>query len=215
MKLTNISWDNSKHRYEVSFRKDKKRYRLGLFSDLLYAIQFLNQAKVALTNEGQEGFENHLKTKRSFKEKDNYRGVAYMRKKRKWKARIQVKGKIYHLGYFASPHIAAEAYDYIAIKIHRKVLNFPPNGRHPNSEAEREYLKIRKNARTRNKFSFRHLKPELSDKFWQNGLDELSTKVLKGDELDHSVDTVLAYEEKFMDEMLETSKKKDADTMTD
>lgn len=56
-----------------------------------------------------------------------YKGVDWSKEKKKWRARVQAKGKQYHVGYFDSEMRAAKAYDKHARKLHGKFarLNFP------------------------------------------------------------------------------------------
>lgn len=47
-----------------------------------------------------------------------YRGVSLDKGKKKWRARIEARGKAYDLGYFSSEKMAARAYDRAARKLH-------------------------------------------------------------------------------------------------
>lgn len=52
------------------------------------------------------------------------------RRKGKWKARIMIKGKTHHLGYFHDEVKAAEAYDRAVVELRQDglKLNFPGGG---------------------------------------------------------------------------------------
>ena len=51
-----------------------------------------------------------------------YRGVTWHRAKQKWVARIQFRGKTYHLGYFDSPEEASAAYQAAKEQLHEKYI---------------------------------------------------------------------------------------------
>lgn len=59
-----------------------------------------------------------------------YRGVCWLKKRRAWRARIEVQGKREHLGYFFSEERAARAYDARALELNgpNARLNFPLKG---------------------------------------------------------------------------------------
>jgi hypothetical protein len=57
-----------------------------------------------------------------------YKGVCWLKREKKWDAKIRLNGKIYNLGYFTDEIAAAKAYDKKAMELHQEFacLNFPP-----------------------------------------------------------------------------------------
>jgi hypothetical protein len=61
------------------------------------------------------------------KSRSGFKGVAFAKDKRRWRASIVANGCRKHLGYFTNPRDAALAYDHAAQKYHKQfaALNFP------------------------------------------------------------------------------------------
>jgi len=73
------------------------------------------------------GTESEHKANRQGWGKSPYQGVSWHKCKGKWHARVQVNGKLHHLGYYVDPIEAARAYDIKAVELFGEfsVLNFP------------------------------------------------------------------------------------------
>lgn len=69
-------------------------------------------------------FQNNLNRRRHSSNTSGFIGVVLMGKK--WNARIQFKGKFFHIGMFSDPEDAARARDKLAKKLHGRfaVLNY-------------------------------------------------------------------------------------------
>lgn len=65
-----------------------------------------------------------------------YRGVSWHKSTKKWAARIQYRGKHYHLGYFDNPEDASDAYKAAAERRKEDFLEWYTNHYPPNREKE-------------------------------------------------------------------------------
>lgn len=63
-------------------------------------------------------FQNMLNKKNYKNSSSKFKGVGWVKKPQKWRARIRIDHKIYHLGYFDSEVEAAKAYNEAAEKLH-------------------------------------------------------------------------------------------------
>ena len=56
-----------------------------------------------------------------------YRGVSYIKRDKRYQAKIKIKGKSYNLGYYKNEEDAARAYDKKALEVagNHAQLNFP------------------------------------------------------------------------------------------
>lgn len=63
-------------------------------------------------------YENSLNRGKQKNNTSGYKGVSWNAKKRKWKAAITANSRPRHLGYFADPEAAHQAYTSAALKLH-------------------------------------------------------------------------------------------------
>jgi len=107
-------------------RENKKtilmhRYLLGLDFGDKHKGCFVNGNTLDCTRTNLRIVDNHLHGHFRIKHKNNttgYRGVSYLSKKNKWKARIKSRNKTYYLGTFNTVIEAALAYDRGAIRLY-------------------------------------------------------------------------------------------------
>ena len=63
-------------------------------------------------------YQNNMNKTKTIANKSGYKGVSFHKQKKKWVAKIGVKGKSKFLGFFDSPEEAAEAYKQRAIELY-------------------------------------------------------------------------------------------------
>jgi hypothetical protein len=125
----------SQNRYaQREIRKDGRRTTIHLHTAILNTPQHLRVDHIngdGLDNRRcnlrlvsvQENSFNHTKKKQGCTSR--YRGVCWVKRRGKWKAAIQVDGRTYNLGSFASEIEAARAYDRAGFE--RDPHHFTPN----------------------------------------------------------------------------------------
>lgn len=87
-----VCWDNSKNKWVAYVMIDRKNKYLGSFNDEEEALQYSDEALLAIKN----GTEIKVKPTNY---SSNYKGVMWVKSKNKWKAYTKIDGKSKHLGY--------------------------------------------------------------------------------------------------------------------
>lgn len=132
-----VSWCKSRNLWEVNIQADDQPTHIGRYASEVAAAKAYNAAALELhgefarLNEIPDDAENDFAYRQAkpFKHARTslYRGVYFPADKKRWVARIQVRRKSVHLGYFDTAEEAARAYD-VAARQHqgdRAFLNFP------------------------------------------------------------------------------------------
>lgn len=127
---------NNKNRYSVNLRKDKKYYPNKSVSQLV-AMAFLNHKPCGYrlvvdhinndcTNDKLYNLQVISHRLNCSKDRNNttskYVGVTWHKKLNKWKAQINVNGKVKHIGYYIKEKEAAQAYQKELTKINKNEI---------------------------------------------------------------------------------------------
>jgi hypothetical protein len=91
------------------------------------------------------GENNRCSRKRGRLASSKYKGVSFVRGKRKWRAQVSHNGKYKHIGYFETQEQAARAYDEAAKIYHGKfaILNFEQEETKQDGRTEEQINRLR------------------------------------------------------------------------
>ena len=105
-----VTWHKTTSKWRANATHNGKCIELGHFDNLDEACRAYFQAAMLL---------NSTKTTKS--PTSHYRGVTWDAEGKKWRARMNVKGKVKELGSYQTPELAALAVNDASIKIGRKI----------------------------------------------------------------------------------------------